>query len=126
MSVYLVRSPQTKHLHGIVWGNLNQIWDVVDEVTEPEDSEFIRLGPGGMFSGTGRAPRVVDESGSLIATALKNGGFLPAYLEPTGLTFHVLTEPDSLRLRRFDDRLGKHGLASRICAVVDAQKGGDA
>ncbi|MEO1987415.1 MAG: hypothetical protein ABGX47_12340 [Martelella sp.] len=40
---YLAWSAQTRHLRGVVWGNLNQIWYVVDEVTEPEDFEILRL-----------------------------------------------------------------------------------
>ncbi|WP_176086283.1 hypothetical protein [Martelella sp. HB161492] len=126
MSVYLVRSSTTKHLHGIVWGNLDQIWDVVDEAIEPEDFEFAKLGPGGMFSAKGIAPRVIDETDSPEAPALPNGGYLPPHLAPSELTFDALVYPDGLRWRRFDDTLGKHGLVSRICAAVDARKGGEA
>jgi hypothetical protein len=125
MNVYLVRSAQTKHLHGIVWGTLDQIWDVVDEVTEPEDFEFAKLGPGGMFSEAGLAPRFINEADSPDVTALPNGVLLPPHLNPAELTFGALTDPDRLRWRRFDDTLGKHGLVSRICAAVDAQKGGE-
>ncbi|AJY46985.1 hypothetical protein [Martelella endophytica] len=126
MSNYLVRSIETKHLHGIVWGNLDDIWDVVDEVAEPSDFEFAKLGPGGMFSEAGIAARISDDTDSSDSTPLPNGGYLPPDLDPSEVTFYALTEPDRLRWRRFDDTLGKHGLVTRIFAAVDAKNDGDA
>ncbi|AJY46512.1 hypothetical protein [Martelella endophytica] len=126
MNVYLVRSADTKQLHGIVWGNLDQIWDVVDEVAEPSDFEFAKLSPGGLFSEVGIEPRVSDDTHSPDEPALPNGGYLPPDLDPSEVTFYALTEPDCLRWRRFDDTLAKHGLVSRIFAAVDGQNGGDA
>ena len=87
----------TTLLHGIAWGNLDQILNVVDEVVEPQDFESPKLGLGGLLSETEIALHLID---------------------PTDL--------DRLCWRRFDDALGKHGLVSWILAAADLQKGEEA
>ena len=123
MSVYLIRASETKKLHGIVWGSLDQIWDVVDEIEEPEFFEYAKLKPGGLISPTGIDPAKTSETRFSEIPPLPNGGFLPADLDPSERTFDALFDPDDLRWRRFDDTLGKHGMVSRIMATIDAHNG---
>ncbi len=125
MSVYLVRAAETKMLHGIVWGNLDQIWDALDEMDQPEFFEYAKLKPGGLLSPSGIAPAKTNETDRTTQTPLANGGFLPADMEPSERTFDALFDPDSLRWRRFDDTLGKHGMVSRIFADMNAKKGAE-
>ena len=90
---------------------------------QPEFFEYAKLKPGGLLSPSGIEPAKSNETCCTTPTPLANGGFLPADMEPSERTFDALFDPDSLRWRRFDDTLGKHGMVSRIFADMNAEKG---
>lgn len=50
MDVYLVRHIETKEVQGLFWGTLDEIWDQLDELTDPLGFEYARLKAGALYN----------------------------------------------------------------------------
>jgi len=59
MNAYLVRLQSNKEIVGLFFGpDLEMLIDQIDECTNPYETEFIRLPPGGIYRDDAGAPRV--------------------------------------------------------------------
>lgn len=129
MSVYIVRHIETKEIHGLVWGTLDQIWDIVDSEFDPYGFEFAKVPCGGLLtdeaSGKGqRYPTLADWEAW--EASEDEGAPEPSFdwgrFREDDLLHEKLSHQKNLRWRSFDSATDGHGMVARIYANIERNR----